>query len=426
MYRYAIEDLSKWKRKPNRKPLVIEGARQVGKTWLAKEFGAIAYGETVYVNFESNPQMTKLFASDPQAERLILGLEIYAGHKLAPENTLLIFDEAQEAPGVLSSLRVFAESAPQYHIICTSSLVGDALRGAAFFPAESVELMRLYPLSFQEFLAATGRKHLADRLSRRDYSVITAAKSAYIEALGQYCFVGGMPEAVQRFAAAKDFNEAREAQMHILSAYGQELSRRAPHDVVPKIRLVLNAIPQQLAKDNKKFIYGLVRKGMRGSELETAIQWLADNGLVHRISRVCEPEKPLKTKADKAFKLFLLDVGLLGCMMGLRQRVLLDGNAVLTGFNGALTQQYVMQQLAPAELYYYTNARGTGEVELIIETGEDVIPVEVKAEINLQAKSLKTYREKFRPKRAVRVSSADYREEDGLTDMPLYAVENIT
>ncbi len=429
MYRVAIEKLYKWKESKRRKPLIIEGARQVGKTWLMKEFGSKAYKDTVYINFDSNSRMAELFASDLNIDRLIMGIELYHGRKIDPDNTLLIFDEVQEVPRALSSLKYFYENAPQYHIVCAGSLLGIALHGGTSFPVGKVDFLSLYPLSFKEFLTATAGERFAGLLDKQDYQMITSFKQTYVDALKQYYFVGGMPEAVQSFAEEKDFNEVREIQKRILAAYEQDFSKHAPIEIVPKIRMIWNSIPSQLAKENKKFIYGLVREGARAKEYEAAIMWLCDCGLVHKVSRVNAAGMPLKAYEDlKAFKLFIVDVGLLGCMTGLRQRILLDGHDLFTEFKGALTGQYVCQQLKTIDdlgVYYYTNDRGSCEVDFIIDTGEQIVPVEVKAEVNLKAKSLKTYREKFNPEISVRTSMAEYKKEDLLVNLPLYAVEEI-
>lgn len=429
MYRIAIEKLWKWKESSRRKPLIIEGARQVGKTWLMKEFGKQAYADTIYVNFDSNSGMAGLFGTDLDPERLIMGLELYAGRKIDPANTLLLFDEVQEVPRALASLKYFCENAPQYHIICAGSLLGIALHEGTSFPVGKVDFLKLYPLSFREFLMATGRERFADLLEKQDFKLLTGFKQIYIDALKCYYFVGGMPEVVQCFAENKDFKEVRDIQKRILAAYEQDFSKHAPNEMVPKIRMIWNSIPSQLARENKKFLYGLVREGGRAKEYETAILWLTDCGLVHRVSRVNAARLPLKAYEDlKAFKLFLLDVGLLGCMTGLHQRTLLDGNALFSEYKGALTEQYVCQQLKTIEdlgIYYYTNDRGSCEVDFVIDTGEQLVPVEVKAELNLKAKSLKTYREKFLPGLSVRTSMADYKREDGLVNLPLYAVEQI-
>ena len=429
MYRIAIEKLYKWKNSKRRKPLIIEGARQVGKTWLMKEFGKQAYADTVYINFDSNSRMADLFSADLDTDRLIMGLELYAGRKINPENTLLIFDEVQEVPRALASLKYFYENAPQYHIVCAGSLLGIALHQGTSFPVGKVDFLKLYPLSFSEFLMATGNERFAELLKKQDYEMITSFKQTYIDALKHYYFVGGMPEAVQSFAESKDFNEVRAIQKRILAAYEQDFSKHAPNEIVPKIRMLWNSIPSQLARENKKFIYGLVREGGRAREYETAIMWLSDCGLVHKVSRVNAAGIPLKAYEDlKAFKLFIVDVGLLGCMTGLRQRTLLDGDNLFVEFKGALTEQYVCQQLKTIEdlgIYYYTNDRGSCEIDFVVDTGEQIVPIEVKAETNLRAKSLKTYRERFEPELSVRTSMADYKKEAWLLNLPLYAIEQI-
>lgn len=430
MYRIAIEKLFKWKESKYRKPLIIEGARQVGKTWLMKEFGRQAYKDTVYINFDSNSRVEGLFASDLDTGRLIMGLELYAGRKINPNNTLLIFDEVQEVPRALASLKYFYENAPQYHIVCAGSLLGIALHEGTSFPVGKVDFLKLYPLSFREFLMATDKERFAELLDKQDFQMIASFRQTYIDALKHYYFVGGMPEAVRSFAENKDFNEVSDIQKRILAAYEQDFSKHAPNEIVPKIRMLWNAIPSQLAKENKKFIYGLVREGARAKEYETAIMWLSDCGLVHKVSRVNAAGIPLKAYEDlKAFKLFVVDVGLLGCMAGLHQRTLLDGNDLFVEFKGALTEQYVCQQLKTIEnlgVYYYTNDRGSCEVDFVVDTGEQIIPVEVKAEVNLRAKSLKTYQEKFSPDVSVRTSMTDYKKEDWLVNLPLYAIEYIT
>lgn len=426
MHRDAIEKLYRWKESKHRKPLIIEGARQVGKTWLMKEFGRQAYADTVYINFDSNSAMAQLFAADLNTDRLIEGFELYVGKKINADSTLLLFDEVQEVPRALSSLKYFYENAPQYHIICAGSLLGIALHEGTSYPVGKVDFLSLYPLSFREFLMAVAGERFAVLLERQEWQMVTAFKQTYMDALKQYYFIGGMPEAVQSFAEEKDFNAVREIQKRILAAYEQDFSKHAPIEIVPKIRMVWNSIPSQLAKENKKFVYGLVREGGRAKEYETAIMWLCDCGLVHRVGRVNAPGIPLKAYEDlKAFKLFLVDVGLLGCMTGLHQRIILEGSGLFTEFKGALTEQYVCQQMKTIDdlgIYYYTNDRGSCEIDFIVDTGEQIIPVEVKAEENLKAKSLKTYREKFGPELSIRTSMADYREQEGFVNLPLYAV----
>lgn len=429
MYRTAIELLYKWKDKKSRKPLIIRGARQVGKTWLMKEFGAKAYKKCVYISFDNNQRMQELFVADLNIERIVTGLELYAGHKIDPAETLLIFDEIQEVPKALTSLKYFNENAPQYHIVCAGSLLGVALHQGTSFPVGKVEFIDLYPLSFQEFMLSMGKEQYIKLLDGSDYSMVTTFRQEYIDLLKQYYYVGGMPEVVYNFSANKDFNEAREIQGWILDAYEQDFSKHAPNDVFPRIRMLWNSIPSQLIKENKKFIYGLIKEGARAKEYEMALLWLTDCGLVHMVNRVTAPSLPLKAYEDlKAFKLYLLDVGLLSCMVRLRQDVLLDRNELFKEFKGALTEQYVLQQLKTLKninTYYWTNDRNSAEVDFVIDNGENVIPLEVKAEVNLQAKSLKTFREKFNPKISLRTSMADYKKEDWLINLPLYAIGTI-
>lgn len=429
MYRIAIEKLFKWKESKYRKPLIIEGARQVGKTWLMKEFGRQAYQDTIYVNFDSNSKMAELFASDLNTNRLIMGLELYAGRKIDPNNTLLIFDEVQEVPRALTSLKYFCENAPQYHIVCAGSLLGIALHQGTSFPVGKVDFLKLYPLSFKEFLMAIDKERFAQLLDEKDFEMITNFKKTYINAMKQYFFVGGMPEAVRNFAENKDFNEVREIQKRILTAYEQDFSKHAPNEIVPRLRMLWNSIPSQLAKENKKFIYGLIREGARAKDYEMALMWLSDCGLVHKISRVNTPGIPLRAYEDlKAFKLFFVDVGLLGCLAGLSQHTLLDGNDLFVEFKGALTEQYVCQQLKTLDelyVYYFTNDRGSCEIDFVVYTGQSIVPLEVKAEVNLRAKSLKIYQEKFSPKIAIRTSMADYKKEEWLVNLPLYAIDQL-
>ena len=429
MYRYAMEELYKWKSAKHRKPLIIEGARQVGKTWLMKEFGSKAYSNTVYINFDANPYMKELFAKDFNISRLIIGLEIFSGKKIDAENTLLIFDEVQEVPQALASLKYFEENAPEYQILCAGSLLGIALHSGTSFPVGKVDFLPLRPLSYREFLLATGNERYVELMDQKDRDMLSTFRDFYIETLKQYLFVGGMPEVVLRFSENKDFAEVRRVQEQILAAYEQDFSKHAPHDIVPKIRLIWNSIPSQLARENKKFLYGLVREGARAKDFETAILWLSDCGLIHRVSRITAPSLPLKAYEDpKAFKLFLLDIGLLACMTGLNSRVLLEGNALLIEFKGALGEQFVLQELKTLpgiSTYYYTNDRNSAEIDFVIDTGENVIPIEVKSSENLKAKSLKAYREKYQPSRSIRSSLADYKEEESLINLPLYLIHEI-
>ncbi|MDR0518499.1 MAG: ATP-binding protein [Clostridiales Family XIII bacterium] len=430
MYRTAIEALYKWKAKSTKKPLIIRGARQVGKTWLMKELGKAAFEHSVYVSFDNNPRMKELFSAGLDVSRLVMGIELFAGHKIDPVNTLIIFDEVQEVPQALTSLKYFNENAPQYQIICAGSLLGVALHQGTSFPVGKVEFLDLYPLSFAEFMRAMGKEQFVSLLEQGDFAMAATFKQEYIDLLKHYYYVGGMPEVALSFAENGDFNEAREIQQRILAAYEQDFSKHAPHETVPRIRMLWNSIPAQLTKENKKFIYGLIKDGARAREYEYAVMWLTDCGLVHKVHRATAPSLPLKAYEDlKAFKLFLVDVGLLSCMTGIRQDVLLDGNELFKEFKGALTEQYVLQQLKTLhgiEPYYWTNERSTAEIDFLLSTGNAVVPLEVKAEVNLQSKSLRAFADKFHPPVSVRSSMADYKREDWLLNLPLYAVGNIS
>ncbi|MCL2864818.1 MAG: ATP-binding protein [Lachnospiraceae bacterium] len=429
MYREAMRMLEKWKSKRTKKPLLIRGARQVGKTWLMKAFGETAYEKTVYINFDHNQRMKALFSIDFDVRRIIMGLELYVGYKIDPAKMLIIFDEIQEVPKALSALKYFNENAPEYQIVCAGSLLGVALHQGTSFPVGKVEFLNLYPLSFFEFAKACGQERFISLLEQGDFAMAATFRQVYIELLKQYYFVGGMPEAVLSFATNQDFNEVREIQERILAAYEQDFSKHAPNEIVPRIRMLWNSIPGQLAKENKKFIYGLVKEGARAKEYEYALMWLSDCGLVHKVHRVSAPNIPLKAYEDlKAFKLFLVDVGLLSCMVGLRQGVLLDGDVLFKEFKGALTEQYVLQQLKTIpeiKTYYWTNARSTSELDFLLDIKNVILPLEVKAEINLQSKSLRAFADKYQIGLSVRTSMADYKQEVWLINLPLYGIGTI-
>lgn len=430
MYRCVMEYLYKWKDNSNRKPLIIRGARQVGKTWLMKEFGSLAYKQCVYINFDNNQRMLELFSTDFNVERLLLGLELYAGHKIDPAETLVIFDEVQEVPKALTSLKYFNENMPQLQIICAGSLLGVALHKGTSFPVGKVEFLELYPLSFREFMLAMNKEQFVSLLDSEDYSMVSTFRQEYIDLLKYYYFVGGMPEVVLAFSENRDFNLAREIQKRILTAYEQDFSKHAPNEIVPRIRMLFDSVPAQLAKENRKFIYGLIKEGARAREYEHALMWLVDCGLLHKVHRATTPKLPLKAYEDlKAFKLFLVDVGLLACMANLKQDVILSGNEIFIEFKGALTEQYVLQQikaLQDIQPYYWTNERNTSEIDFLLDIGNQIIPLEIKAEINLKSKSLRAYAEKYSPNVSIRSSMSDYKRENWLINLPLYAIGNIS
>ena len=375
--------------------------------------------------------MEQLFSGDFDVDRMLSGLSIESDVEIEPENTLMIFDEIQEVPAALQSLKYFCEDERHsYFIVAAGSLLGIAVHEGTSFPVGKVDSMDLYHLSFSEFLEATGNGRLLKLMQKQDYLMITAFKEKYIDLLKMYYYVGGMPAAVNAYLADKNLKNVRHIQKRLISSYEQDFSKHAPLSYVPRIQMVWDGIPSQLAKENKKFIYGLVREGARAKDYETAIMWLSDCGLVHKVSRVNTAGIPLRVYEDlKAFKLFIVDVGLLGCMARLHQRTLLDGNGLFVEFKGALTEQYVCQQLKTIEdldVYYYTNDRGSCEVDFVVDTGGMIVPIEVKAEVNLRAKSLKTYQEKFSPEISIRTSMADYKKEEWLVNLPLYAIDQIT
>jgi len=429
MKRFALEKLILWKDNPERKPIVIRGARQVGKTWLMQAFGAASFQNTAYVNFDNNESMNAVFKGDFNIPRLIAALQIECGCKIKPNETLIIFDEVQECPLALTSLKYFCERAPEYPIIAAGSLLGVSTHKAVSFPVGKVEFLDLYPMSFSEFLVATGNEQMADLLKSRDWTLITSLKSKYIALLRQYYFIGGMPEPVQSFIRHNDFSKVRDIQNRLLTAYDQDFSKHAPADVVPRIRMVWNSIPSQLAKENRKFVYGSLRSGARAKEFEVAIQWLQDSGLVYQIERVAKPELPLSAYSSKGFKLFMADVGMLAAKSALDVKTILESNRIFTEFKGALTEQYVQQQLrseSSISPYYWSAERGDAEIDFILQLGMNVIPLEVKAEENLKAKSLTAYREKFKPGISIRTSMSDYRRESWLINLPLYGIGQIS
>lgn len=426
MIRYAMDELIKWKDRPGRKPLVLFGARQVGKTWLMKEFGRQQFARTAYINFDNNPRMAELFEQDANIDRILTGLQIEAGMELSPADTLLVFDEIQEVPRALSALKYFNENAPEYAILAAGSMLGVALHQGTSFPVGKVEFLHLYPMGYLEFLEACGERQLAELLRAGDMDMVKVFRGTCMDRLRQYYYVGGMPEAVAAFASRNDFEEVRRIQTRLLAGYEQDFSKHAPAAVVPRIRMVWNSIPAQLARENRKFIYGAVREGARAKEFELSIQWLLDCGLVHKVQRVAKPGMPLPAYADPGmFKMFLLDVGLLAAMSGLDLRAILEGNRVFEEFKGALTEQYVCQQLivqSGATPFYWTAERATAEIDFLMPFGSGIVPVEVKAEENLKSKSLRQYVDTFGPRRALRLSMSDYREQEWMINVPLYAM----
>lgn len=428
MKRYAIKQLIDWKNSKNRKPLIIKGARQVGKTWLMKEFGKAQYKSTIYINFEYDDLMREHFSKDFNVARIIEGLEL-GRSKIVPAETLIILDEIQECPKALTSLKYFYENAPQYHIIAAGSLLGVSLHENFSFPVGKVDFLNLYPLSFLEFLDAIGKEDFIQLLNNPNSLNIAIFKPKYIEWLKKYYYIGGMPEVVETYITTKDFNKVRTVQKNILTAYADDFSKHISTSGKLKIDLIWDNIPNRLMEENKKFVYKKVKEGARADYFEEALSWLKNTGLIYKVNRITKPALPVKAYEDtKAFKLFILDVGLLCAMTKLPAKTLIDGNKIFTEFNGALAEQYVLQQLKTVEdmeISYWINKNGNAEIDFVIQNEENVVPLEVKANTNIQAKSLKFYREKFNPKISVRTSLTDFEINNGLYNIPLFMINKI-
>jgi len=426
MNRLIMKALVDWKTSANRKPLILKGARQVGKTWLLKEFGRLHFENVAYINFDNNEYMKNLFDGDYNINRLIEGLQVESNIMIAPEKTLIIFDEIQEVTKALSSLKYFYEKAPEYAIVAAGSLLGVSLHEGLSFPVGKVNFMNLFPMNFYEFLDAINETKLLNLLEKNDWPLIHAFSNKFIECLRKYYVVGGMPEAVYAYAQTNNYKEVRTIQQEILTAYEQDFSKHAPANMVPKIRNVWNSIPVHLSKENKRFTPGEVKKNSRLSEYETALQWLFDAGLIYKIMQITKPEMPLKSYETDFFKVFIHDVGLLNCMAGLDVSLILEKNKLFTEFKGSLTEQYVLQELIASGIYpNYWSSRGRAEIDFIINLRNNIIPIEVKAEENLQSKSLKIYNEKYAPSHCWRISMSNFREESWLVSIPLYAVRKI-
>ncbi len=426
MFRESIVNLIKWKEDEFRKPLILRGARQVGKTWLLQEFGRTSYNKLVYVNFEETVALQNIFSTDFDIERIITVLQIHAQTTINAEETLIVFDEIQSAKRGVTSLKYFCEKAPQYHVIAAGSLLGMGLHSQESFPVGKVDFLDLRPLSFYEFLLSLNETALVDALKERNWGVVSVFSEKLKEYIRYYLFVGGMPEVVGAFIQTRDWQLVRRIQNRILNSYEGDFSKHAPNETVPRIRMVWQSIPSQLAKENKKFVYGVLREGARAKDFELAIQWLVDCGLLLKSYRVSKPGIPLAAYQEiSIFKLFLHDVGLLGAMTGLDARAIIEGDKIFTEFKGALTEQYVMQQLrlnSDRYIGYWTNNKSTSEVDFVIQEEGKVIPVEVKSGENLKAKSFRLFCEKYKPSRAIRTSLIDYKEELWMTNVPLYAI----
>lgn len=425
MERSIYSSLKKWKDSPTRKPLILQGARQVGKTYILKEFGAREYSEVVYINCDDNNDMQNMFV-DYDVDRIIRSLSAISGVSIKPSTTLLILDEIQEVGRGLASLKYFCEKAPEYHVAVAGSLLGITLHEGTSFPVGKVDMLYMYPMDFEEFLLAMGKDQLVELLRNNSWAALTPLRGMLTELLRQYYFVGGMPEAVKAYVERGDIWEVRSIHSKIIDAYRNDMSKHVPKQQVQRINMVWNSIPSQLARDNKKFIYGALRKGARANDFEIAIQWLVDSGLVHKVHRISKPVVPLKFYEDMAsFKLFLLDCGLLGALSETPPEQILIGDNVFEEYKGAFTENYVLQQLKSLPrtfVYYYSNDNSTLEIDFVVQHEAHVIPIEVKAEENLRAKSLRQFVTDNAGLHGVRFSMSDYREQDWLTNVPLWAV----
>lgn len=425
MKRLLITALEEWRTKKDRKPLILRGARQVGKTWLLKEFGRKHFKDVCYINFEQKELLETIFEGVLSPARIIEQLSVYRGKKIIPRKTLLIFDEVQEVPRALTALKYFAEEAPEYAICCAGSLLGVALHEGTSFPVGKVDFLDLHPLSFKEFLMASGEEMLVEHIMNGNRELAPFIP-ALIDYLKKYFIVGGMPAAVQKWLDSGDFFAVEDIQKNLISAYENDFSKHAPKGLIEKIRYVWNSIPSQLAKENKKFIFGLVREGARAREYEDALLWLSDAGEIIRTYNISKPDVPLKAYADlKAFKVFLLDVGLLRCLSGLSPKVILEGSRIFEEFKGALTEQYVCQELQlfkRLQTNYYWTSSSKAEVDFLLSDGAKVIPLECKSGQNLNAKSLKSYKDRYSPSLALRTSLLPYEKNvpAGTTNLPLY------
>lgn len=429
MKRLAYAQLVAWKNRPDsqRKPLIIEGARQTGKTWLAEEFGRREFENMVRINFEDAVAIRNIFEMDFNIDRILLALQAYSGEVIRPGKTLLFFDEIQFARRGLLSLKYFRDKAPQYHVVAAGSLLGVLDHEDDSFPVGKVAFLPLYPLCFEEFLEAIGQEGLVSLLHAQDWEAITAFGEQLTDLLRQYYYVGGMPEAVRTFAETHDYQAVREVQEQLLRSYRADFSKHPPKEIVARMHLLWESIPAQLAKENKRFVYSAVRGGARAKDFETAIAWLCNAGMIYRLPRITQAELPLSGFVDpEAFKLYLLDVGLLGAMNKLDARTLLDGPAYFAQYKGALTEQFVLQELrlwADGALYYWSPEQSIAELDFVVQDGGTIIPIEAKAERNLRAKSLGQFLSRYPAiHRAIRTSLSDYQQGEKVVDLPLYAL----
>ncbi len=429
MQRDLMRELEKWGSSPRRKPVIVNGARQVGKTWLLKELGRTRFKNVAYVNFDNNTPMKELFEAGYDIPRLLVGIQAETGERIIEGETLVIFDEIQECPKALTSLKYFHEGMPGLHLAAAGSLLGLTIHTGTGYPVGNVTTLDLYPLSFGEFLDATGSGALRDLVASGDVPGISAFASKLAPLLRQYYFVGGMPEAVEAFAREGALSAAREVQRQILSDYQLDMSKHLSPLEVERVLAVWGSIPRHLGRENKKFVFGQIRDGARARDYRSAITWLAQAGLAIPVRRIAKPGIPLAAYAEEAaFKLFLVDVGLLGALSDLTERVVLEGSTIFTEFKGALTEQYVCQQLVSAcglTPYYWSAENTASEVDFVVQYDGEVYPIEVKAEENLRSRSLRAFAERYPATRPLRFSMSKPRVESWMRNIPLYALQNM-
>lgn len=426
MKRTIIQQLIKWKNSTTRKPLILNGARQVGKTYILNVFGQMYYKNVAYINLDKDKQAVSIWNKDYDVERIILSLSALLNVNIKAEETLIILDEIQDCPNALSSLKYFCEDAPNYHVVVAGSLLGLSLHEGVSFPVGKVDMLRMFPMTFGEFLTAIDEERMADMLMGNDQQLIDTLGEKYKHLLRQYYYTGGMPAAVKEYVSTRDLQKVREIQKQILFDYRRDFSKHAPANQVPRINMVWDSIPSQLAKENRKFIYGAIKKGARAAEFEMSIQWLIDAGLVYRIPRITAARMPLKFYEDRnVFKLFVLDVGLMGAMVDMPASDALVNDKAIVEYKGAFTELYVLTQIMPMDVptYYYSSNDSTVEIDFIVQQEERIIPIEVKAEVNVKAKALRLFIEDNPSLHGLRLSMLGYQEQDWVVNKPLYAPE---
>ena len=426
MERFVLQQLTEWKNSNNRKPLILNGARQVGKTWLLREFAKREYKQEAYVVCRRNELARQLFSQDFDVERILRGLRALTSVDITPHDTLIILDEVQDIPEAIEALKYFYESAPEYHIAVAGSLLGISLHENVSFPVGKVNVIDVFPMNFGEFLLAKGEKECYNLLQSRDFAVLNLLHNKFIDLLRQYYYVGGMPEVVKKYVESEELKEVRRIQKEILLGYERDFSKHAPKDQVPRIRMVWKSIPSQLFKENKKFIYGALRKGARANEFEIAIQWLTDSGLLYKVPRCTKPALPLEIYEDlTSFKLYMLDLGLMGAMVNTDPAQVLIKNDIFQEYSGGLTEQFVLQQMKSqniSPIYYHKTDDSRLEIDFMIQHNAQLMPIEVKAGGVVKSNSLTTLLKNNPDLHAIRYSMLQYVEQQQLTNIPLYAV----